>query len=176
MGEGAGGTPRTLWIDPRPLTTPGLTLPPPPLTLLGPDTNAPPPLPTVPPPPRTFLACSETPVFLSRTTTLLCATGTGLAPIAFCKPSGSAKSTYAKPFFLSISTFVTLPKAAKISWRSGTVTPCEALACLRTACVAVGVSEARVGVVTLGARGVLLVRLGVLDPAEERDAEGPVGG
>lgn len=56
------------------------------------------------------------------------------------------------------------------------MTPCEALACLRKACVAAEDGEARLGVVRLGARVVLLVRLGVLGPAEERDAEGPVGG
>lgn len=125
-------------------------LPNPPLPLMDPPrlpTGNPPPLfppgappprfPIIGPPPRTFLACNVGPVFRSSTTTWPWATLIGLALMAFCKLSGSAKSTYAKPFFLSISTLLIVPKTAKASSSRGSVIPCDGFACLRNACVAV---------------------------------------
>jgi hypothetical protein len=65
-----------------------------------------------------------------------CATATGFAAIAFFKPSGSAKSTYAKPFLLSISTIETTPNFSIASLRRVSVTPWDGFACLIKACMA----------------------------------------
>lgn len=69
----------------------------------------------------------------SRTTTCPLPTFTGLACIAIRRLSVSSKSTYPKPFFLSISQRVTVPKTSKAVRSRLSVTPCEGLACFRNA-------------------------------------------
>ena len=69
----------------------------------------------------------------SRTVTLPCATLTGLALTAFCRPVESAKLAYAKPLRLSISTYDTAPNGVKAWTRSGSVMPWLGFACFRKA-------------------------------------------
>lgn len=80
----------------------------------------------------------------------------------------------------SISTLFTVPKAAKASESNGSVMPCEGLACLRKACVAVGVIGGGVGLCFDGAVGAFEVVGGadgvVFTFADDREAAGPVGG
>lgn len=72
-----------------------------------------------------------------------------------------------------------MPKAAKASESNGSVMPCEGLACLRKACVAVGVIGG-VGLCFDGAVGAFEVVGGadgvVFTFADAREAAGPVGG
>lgn len=78
----------------------------------------------------------------------------------------------------SISTLFTVPKAAKASESKGSVMPCDGFACLRKACVAVGVTGG-VGLCFDGAVGAFEVGGAdgvVLTFADAREAAGPVGG
>ena len=111
--------------------------------------------------------------------------------MAFCKPSGSAKSTYANPLRLSISTFSSPPNTFSASSINGSVMPCDGLACLRKACLLVASGTGREGVDrAVGAAGAAEVeavagacafagpgvaRVAAGSDGGARDAAGPLG-
>lgn len=111
----------------------------------------------------------------------------GLAAMAFCRPSGSAKSTYANPLRLSISTLSSTPNTFRASSISGSVMPCEGLACLRKACLLVASGTGREGVDLAGAAAGVVggagvcafagagVRVAAGSFGEARGAAGPFG-
>lgn len=101
--------------------------------------------------------------------------------MAFCKPSGSAKSTYAKPLRLSISTFSSPPNTFSASSIKDSVMPCDGLACLRKACLLVASGTGREGVARAGAAGATEVEAvagacAFAGPGVARVAAGSVGG